>query len=109
MGFAMGLVDANLQPGFGGRTAAPSMASCCTQNPDWIAPGDDAGGLRSHAHFKTLRDAVGRRRVGGRLSPAREPLAHCERRSAKRHFQPSNISDSFLDGWDKEKDDGITD
>jgi hypothetical protein len=74
MGFAMGLVVANLRRfGFGGPTTAPSVPV--------VAPK-----IAVHRHlqrrwpaitrsFQTLRDAVGRRRVGGRYLSMREPLA----------------------------------
>jgi hypothetical protein len=110
MGFSMGLVVASLQRfGFGGSTAAPNVLV--------VAPK-----IAVHRHllrrrpaitgsFRTLRDAVGGRRVGGRFSRQcanRSP--HCEAAIDQAALsKPSNISDSSRDFWDKEKNDGSRD
>jgi hypothetical protein len=107
MGFSMGLVVANLRFGVGGPTAAP--------NAFVVAPNITVHGhlLRGRPaitqSLRTLRDAVGGRRVGGRTLPMREPLASLRAEIGQAALKPSNISDSSQDFWDKEKDDGIRD
>jgi hypothetical protein len=109
MGFSMGLVVANLRFGVGGPTAAP--------NAFVVAPNITVHGhlLRGRPaitqSLRTLRDAVGGRRVGGRFSrQCANRSRHCEAEIDQAALsKPSNISDSSRDLWDKEKDDGIRD